>query len=63
MKLKQGQVWKKNNHYYRITKWSRLMIRYKLAYSIHAPEEPVAEVSKKEFCRIIKGGELCEFGQ
>jgi hypothetical protein len=60
MKLKQGQVWKKGNKYYRITEWARMAICYKLSYTLHAPEEPVEEVSKKEFCRIIKGATLCE---
>lgn len=59
MKLKQGQVWKKEDKYYRITQWSRLTIAYKLSFTLHAPEEPVRKVSKKEFCRLIKGAELC----
>ena len=62
MKLKQGQVWKQGNRFYRITEWSRMTIKYKLAFTQHAPEEPVEEVSKKEFCRLIKGAELCEEG-
>jgi hypothetical protein len=37
-----------------------MSIRFKLSYTLHAPEEPVEEVSKKEFCRLIKGAELCE---
>ncbi len=60
MKLKQGQVWKKDDKYYRITEWARMTIRYKLSFTLHAPEEPVVKVSKKEFCRLIKGAELCE---
>ena len=60
MKLKQGQVWKKGNTYYRITEWARMTIRYKKSYTLHAPEEPVVKVSKKEFCRLLKGAELCE---
>ena len=60
MKLKQGQVWKKGDKYYRITEWARMTIRYKLSFTLHAPEEPVVKVSKKEFCRLIKGAELCE---
>jgi len=54
MKLKQGQVWKKGNKYYRITEWARMTIRYKLSFTLHAPEEPVVQVSKKEFCRLLK---------
>jgi hypothetical protein len=60
MKLKQGQVWKKGNKYYRITEWARMTIRYKLSFTLHAPEEPVVQVSKKEFCRLLKGAKLCE---
>ena len=60
MKLKQGQVWKKEGKYYRITEWARMTIRYKSSYTLHGPEESVVEVSKKEFCRLLKGAELCE---
>tara|TARA_Y100000588_G_scaffold315557_1_gene343702 strand:+ start:362 stop:604 length:243 start_codon:yes stop_codon:yes gene_type:complete len=60
MKLKQGQIWKKDDKYYRITEWARMTIRYKMSYSLHGPEESVEEVSKKEFCRLLKGAELCE---
>ena len=60
IKLKQGQIWKRGNEYYRITEWSRMFIRYKLSYSLHGSEESMVEVTKKEFCRIIKGAILCD---
>jgi hypothetical protein len=60
MRLKQGQVWVKKNQYFRITEWSRLTIKYKLSFSLNGAEERLEEVSKKEFCRLIKGAELYE---
>ena len=60
IKLKQGQIWKRGNEYFRITEWSRMFIQYKLSYSLHGSEETMVEVTKKEFCQIIKGAVLCE---
>ena len=54
MKLKQGQVWVKGNDIYRITEWARMTIQYKHSKSPEYKESDVIEVSKKEFCRLIK---------
>lgn len=58
VKLQQGQLWKKGDDYFRIVTWSREEIGYK------AMKDPSGEaggtqhtVSKKEFCRLIKGGD------
>ena len=58
MRLKQGQIWKAKNCFYRIVEWSRLNIKYKLSYSENGTEEAPKEISKKEFCRLIKGADL-----
>jgi hypothetical protein len=60
MKLEQGQVWKKGKNYYRITEWARMFIQYKQTQNLDRKEGEVIEVSKKEFCRLIKGATLCD---
>ena len=60
MKLQQGQIWQKGNNYYRITEWSRMIIQYKHTHNLDHKEGEVMEVSKKEFCRLIKGATLVE---
>ena len=37
-----------------------MSIKYKLSFSHNGAEEETEEVSKKEFCRLIKGAELVE---
>ena len=60
MKLKQGQIWQKGNNFYRITEWSRMIIQYKHTTKPGHKEGEVVEVSKKEFCRLIKGAKLVD---
>ena len=60
MKLQQGQIWQKGNNYYRITEWSRMIIQYKHTDDPNLKEGEVIEISKKEFCRLIKGGTLID---
>ena len=60
MKLAQGQIWKKGAAYYRITKWARLAIEYKQMRSLTAGDGILHKVTKKEFCRLIKGAELID---
>ena len=60
MKLQQGQIWQKGNNFYRITEWSRMIIQYKHTHALEHKEGEVVEVSKKEFCRLIKGATLVE---
>ncbi len=60
MKLQQGQIWQKGNNYYRITEWSRMIIQYKHTHNLDHKEGEVMEVSKKEFCRLIKGATLVD---
>ena len=58
MKLAQGQIWKRGATYYRITKWARLAIDYKQMRSLTNGTGSLHHVTKKEFCRLIKGAEL-----
>lgn len=58
MKLQQGQLWKKDDVYYRVVEWARLAVKYKLMDDPLAAEGTLHDVTKKEFCRLIKGAEL-----
>ncbi len=60
IQLAQNQLWKKGDQYFRIVIWERLAIRYKLTDSPEAEEGTLHDVTKKEFCRLIKGAELVE---
>lgn len=63
LKLEQGQVWQQGDTYLRIVKWSRQAIDYKAFTDIVSREGPVTNVSKKEFCRLIKGAGLMTLDQ
>lgn len=58
MHLEQGQVWKKGDEYLRIVTWERLAIEYKAMKDLESKEGEVHRVTKKEFCRLIKGAAL-----
>lgn len=58
MKLEQGQIWQKGDKYLLITMWARLDIEYKEMTDLETREGTHHEVSKKEFCRLLKGAEL-----
>lgn len=58
MKLEQGQIWKKGEDYLRIVEWERLSIEYKLMKDPATKEGTLHRVTKKEFCRLLKGAEL-----
>ena len=60
MKLAQGQIWKKETVWLRIVGWARLTIEYKEMPAADSKEGPQHTVSKKEFCRLIKGAVLVE---
>ena len=59
-KLEQGQVWKVGEEHYRIVAWQRLSIEYKHFSDWVNREGTLHKVSKKEFCRIIRHGELLQ---
>ena len=60
IQLAQNQLWTKDGRYFRIVVWERLAIQYKETDSPGAAEGMVHDVTKKEFCRLIKGAELVE---
>ncbi len=60
IQLAQNQLWKKDDRYFRIVIWERLAIRYKETASPDAVEGTLHDVTKKEFCRLLKGAELLE---
>jgi hypothetical protein len=63
MKLEQGQIWKKDAEYYRIVKWARMEIEYKAMANPASREGTLHKVTKKEFCRLIKGAVLLQPGE
>lgn len=58
MKLEQGQIWQLGDAYLRIMTWERLAIEYKTLHDPQAKDGTLQRVSKKEFCRLIKGAAL-----
>lgn len=60
MKLQQGQIWKQGDAYFHIVEWARMSIGYKAMEDPDSTEGTRHYVTKKEFCRLIKGAELLE---
>lgn len=60
MKLEQGQIWKQGEDFFRIIAWERLAIEYKVSQDPASKEGQRHQVTKKEFCRLIKGAVLLE---
>ena len=58
MKLAQNQVWKQGDEYLRIVHLERLEVKYKVITNLLAGTGTHYHVSKKEFCRLIKGARL-----
>ncbi|MBX7208174.1 MAG: hypothetical protein K1X78_07685 [Verrucomicrobiaceae bacterium] len=58
MKLRQGQIWKKDEQLIRIVHLERLSVDYKLIKDMETREGTHLTATKKEFCRLIKGAEL-----
>lgn len=58
MKLEQGQIWKQGEVYYRIVEWARMHIEYKMMKDPATKEGTFHQLSKKEFCRLLKGAVL-----
>ncbi len=56
--LKQNQLWNQSGRYFRITRLERLEVEYREQESQEAKSGPPICVTKKEFCRLIKGAEL-----
>ncbi len=60
MKLEQGQIWQQGEQYFRIVKWARMSIEYKVMKDLASKEGSVHQVTKKEFCRLLKGAVLVQ---
>ena len=58
MKLQQGQIWKKDYVYLRIVECERLSVKYKQMENPYSKEGEIHQVTKKEFCRLLKTAEL-----
>jgi len=57
-KLQQDQVWKTAEGFLRIVRLERLSVAYKALPDIRTHDGTHHEVSKKEFCRLIKSAAL-----
>ena len=58
MKLRQNQVWKLGDEFLRIVVLERLEVRYKALKNLATGEGKHHCVTKKEFCKLIKGATL-----
>lgn len=63
MKLQQGQIWVKGDEFIRIVRRERLWVVYKIMTAPDAAEGTIHQVSKKDFCRLIKGAVLMDSHQ
>lgn len=54
MKLQQGQIWKRDQHYIRITRLERLAVEYKVIHDLATKEGAHHKATKKEFCCLVK---------
>ena len=62
MKLKQGQIWKNETGYIRIVELERLSVDFKMMEDQFTKDGTHKQLTKKEFCRIIKDATLVEEG-
>jgi hypothetical protein len=58
MKLQQGQLWKKDGAFFRIVECERLAVKYKALEHPFSKDGGIYQVTKKEFCRLIKDAKL-----
>lgn len=58
IKLQQGQVWKQGDAFLRIVRLARLEVEYKSMTDLVTREGTHHHVTKKEFCRLLKGAAL-----
>lgn len=60
IKLQQDQVWQKGDKFLRITILERLAVEYKEMTDLETKEGTRHALTKKEFCRLLKGATLVE---
>jgi hypothetical protein len=58
MKLRQSQVWKLDHEYLLVVQVERLAVAYKVVKDLTTREGVHRHLSKKEFCRLLKGAVL-----
>jgi hypothetical protein len=58
MRLQQNQVWQQGDQYLSIVKLERLSVEYKAMKNLTTKEGKHHQVTKKEFCRLLKGAVL-----
>jgi hypothetical protein len=58
IKLRQAQVWKVGDQFFRIVRLERLSVEYKATTARGAKQGIHVRLSKKDFCRLLKGAEL-----
>ena len=58
MKLHQGQVWQQGEQRIRIVTLERLSVKYKVITNLETKESTHHQVTKKEFCRLLKNAVL-----
>ncbi len=60
LKLKQGQIWTRSDAMIRIVRVERLAVGYKAFKDGRDGESEHQNLSKKEFCRLLKRGGFLE---
>lgn len=60
MRLQQGQLWRTKSGYLRITILERFGVEYKKIPDLEDGAGEHLSATKKEFCRLLKGGSLVE---
>ena len=58
IKLQQAQIWKLGKEFLRIVRLERLTVEYKSTTGLTAKVGTHHKVTKKEFCRLIKGATM-----
>ncbi len=58
IKLRQGQIWQSGEEFLRIVRLERLEVEYKSTITPTAKKGTHHNVSKKEFCRLLKKATL-----
>jgi hypothetical protein len=58
LKLQQGQLWQQGALFYRIVQLERLAVAYKEPKDAASLDGTHRYVTKKDFCRLIKGATL-----
>jgi hypothetical protein len=58
MRLQQNQIWQQGDQFFGIVELERLRVEYKAMRDLSTREGTHHQVTKKEFCRLLKGAVL-----